>query len=210
MSENNPDQLRMDFNHVDPHFQELCDNLGISVDEVDRRADSMGSYGDAWRSFGALQSQIDELYRGPSDSGETSSKVVDDEVKTTETDASVNIREKASHILYAGRNLAEANGKKGLIYAIETDHPSVRGKYNHSDIPRLSIKANRCMTIGKNALRNAYGDPEALVEIGFDRSEVESDMEDNEREFDDKYIGPNPEQKKNLAKLRKNQKRILK
>lgn len=205
MLEKNPGQQQMDFVEVYPRFQKLCNTLGVTVEKIDTLANSLGSYGDAWRDCGASQSQIDELYRGPVDSNETTSDVV----KTTETDASVNIQERASNLLYASRNLAKANGIEGLVYAIETDHPSVRGKYEHSDIPRLAIKVDRCTNIGKKVLKNAYGDPEVLIGVGFDRDKVENDVEDNEREFIDKYIGPDPVKKKNLEKLRKNQKRNL-
>ena len=167
----------------------------------------MGSYGDAWRTFGASQSLIDDLYRGPLD--EKPSETTD-EIRAMDSGASVSIRGRASNLLYAVKNLAEASSKEGLIYAIETDHPSVRGKFDYSDTPRLRIKADRCNTIGKNALKNAYGDPEALIKAGFDRETVESDMDDNTEEFVVENIGSGPEQKRNLAKLRKSQKRHLK
>lgn len=194
---------------VDSALSELCSKLRITVDELDKLAEK-GSYGDAWRSFGASQSQIDEFYRGSLDSDVTLSDAIDDDVKTLETGASVSIREKASHLLNAGRNLAKASGTEGLIYAIETNHPRVRGKYDLSDVDRLTIKADRCMNIGKKALRNAYGDPEALISVGFDRNDVESDIKDNEEEFVAKNIGPGPDQKRNLAKLRKAQERQIK
>ena len=206
MMNKNPDQLHIYVDKVDPLFQKLCDELGINSDEVDRRANNLGSYGDAWRSFGASQQQIDELYRGPLSEVSSDGVDADDsgDVKTIETGASVSILGKASNLLYASDNLAKENSLRGLIYAIETGHPSVRGKFYLSDIIRLRVKADRCKNIGKNALRNAYGDPEALIAVGFDRATVEADMNNNEEEFEGAIIGP--ENKKNLAKFRKYQK----
>ncbi len=216
MLKNNPDQLKIDFNQFDPDpikagspLKELIELLGTTEDDIDTLANN-GSYRKALIDRGASEEQVDAVYRVSPESNETSSETAD-EVRTIDSGASVSIREvRAPNLLYGAKNLAEASSKEGLIYAIETDHPSVRGKFDRSDIPRLSLKAERCSNIGKNALRNAYGDPGALIKAGFNRSDVELDMKDNENEFDSTYIGPDTEKKKNLVKLRKIQKRHLK
>ena len=208
MSKNNPDQLRMEFHETNSHFQELCDSLGVTVDDIDDLYNSLGSYGDAWRASGASQSQIDELYRGSAGSDEVAPDVF--KARVTSVPVSVDRRAAATHLLGASKSLAEASGTEGLIHAIETDHPLVKNKYDRSDIPRFKEKVKRCTIIGKKALRNAYGDPEVLIEAGFDRRDIESDVKDNEREFIDKHIGPEPDKRKNLAKLREKQERILK
>jgi hypothetical protein len=207
MSDNNPNQLKMDLEQVDPNIQKLCDDIGITVEEFDSRVDTMPSTGDAWRTLGASQSQIDKLYRGPLD--QISSEAVVN-VKKEVIGVSAEIRERAEPQLYATKKLSEASSLDGLVYAIKSGHPEVQNKYGLDAAERFSRKANMCRDIGEKALDRAYGDSEALIEIGFDRDAVELDKKNNKKEFVASIIGPGLDEKKARAKHRRNMKRQLK